>query len=278
MECKNCDGLISLSISYCPNCGAKIIRNRLTIKNLFGSFVAQFLNYDNKLLQTFITLFKRPEEVINGYINGVRKKYVNVISYFAIAITLSGLQIYVMQKFPMDMGNYLNPDPNLAKIQQEMNESIFKTVSEYQSLIMMLYMPFYALLARLIFLKNKTLNYTETMVLFMYAQAQISIVLAILTIIIVPIGVSMMFFGLAIVPIQILYFAYCLKRVYNLSFAQILLKTLIFLIILGIIFVIITAAASYFMYQSGMFDEMIEAQKQAREARKAAGMLSHFFL
>ena len=79
MECKNCKGLISLSISYCPNCGAKIIKNRLTVKNLFGSFVAQFLNYDNKFLQTFISLFTKPEKVIGSYINGTRKKYVNVL-------------------------------------------------------------------------------------------------------------------------------------------------------------------------------------------------------
>lgn len=278
MNCKNCKTELHLTTRYCNKCGGKVIRNRLTLKNLFTSFSEQFFNYDNKFLQTFITLFKKPEDVIGGYIGGIRKKYVNVISYFAIAITISGLQIYVMQKFPIDMGGYLNPDPNLAKIQQEMNESIFKTVSEYQSLIMMLYMPFYALLARLIFYKNKLLNYTETLVLFMYAQAQTSIVIGLITIIIIPIGVSMTFLGLAIIPIQILYFAFCLKRVYNLNMSQIILKTLIFLIILGILFVIITAIASYIMFQNGMFDEMIEAKKLEIEAKKASGMLGHFFL
>ena len=92
MNCKSCQSTLKSQDNYCNICGAKVIRNRLTFKNLFEHFSEQFLNYDNKFLLTFITLFKRPEDVIAGYISGTRKKYVNVISYFAIAITLSGLQ------------------------------------------------------------------------------------------------------------------------------------------------------------------------------------------
>ena len=89
MNCKNCNLLISDKDNFCNSCGAKVIRNRLTIKSLFEDFSEQFLNYDNKFLQTFLHLFTKPEVVIDGYINGTRKKYVNVISYFAIALTLA---------------------------------------------------------------------------------------------------------------------------------------------------------------------------------------------
>jgi len=270
MNCKNCQTKLFEKSGYCLRCGAKVIRNRLTLKNLFASFSEQFFNYDNKFLQTYITLFKKPEDVIGSYVNGTRKKYVNVISYFAIAITLSGLQVYVLQKFPMDFDAYLNPDPHLAKIQKELNDSIFKFTSDYQSLIMMIYIPFYALLARLIFLKNKLLNYTESLVLFMYGQAQMSITLAVFTIITVPIGISMTFFGMLIIPLQILYFAFCLKRVYKLTLAEIILKTLIFLMILGVLFLITTVIGGYIMYQQGMFDEMIETQKKIIDAKKNA--------
>lgn len=256
---------------YCNVCGAKVIKNRLTLKNLFESFSEQFLNWDNKFLQTFLALFKKPEDVIGSYIEGTRKKYVNVVSYFAIAITLSGLQIYIMQQYPMDYDAYLNPDPNIAKMQKEFNDSMFKFVSDYQSLIMMLYIPFYALLVKLFFIKNRTYNYTERLVIFMYAQAQISIAIGIFTIILIPLGTSMTVFGLLVVPIQIFYFAYCLKRVYNLTTAEIILKTLLFLIVLGIILVIIIILGSYLMYEFGMLDEVIESKKQAIEAKKASG-------
>jgi len=269
MTCKNCHNSLSYSSDYCNNCGAKVIRNRLTVKNLFASFSEQFLNYDNKFLQTFINLFRKPEDVIGSYINGTRKKYVNVISYFAIAITFSGLQIYVMQKFGVNYDTYINPDPNIAKFQEEFNNSLFKFISEYQAIIMMLYMPFYALLAKLIFFKNKTLNYTELLVLFMYGQAQISIVLAVLTIILIPLGFSMTFLGIIVLPLQIIYFAFCLKRVYNLTLPQIILKTIIFSVIAFILMIILIIIILFVMYKAGVLDELIEAQKQAIGAKKA---------
>ena len=86
MDCKNCSFLIQENDNFCPSCGGKVIHNRLTIKNLFEHFSEQFLNYDNKFLQTFIHLFTKPEVVIGGYINGTRKKYVNAISFFAISV------------------------------------------------------------------------------------------------------------------------------------------------------------------------------------------------
>lgn len=91
MQCQNCSTIITQNGNYCPNCGAKVIRNRITMRNLITDFSEEFLSFDNKFLKTFIDLFKKPEVVIGGYISGVRKKYVNAISYFAIALTITGL-------------------------------------------------------------------------------------------------------------------------------------------------------------------------------------------
>ncbi|WP_369598046.1 DUF3667 domain-containing protein [Mesonia mobilis] len=49
-----------------------------------------FLNYDNTFLKTYAHLFTQPHIVIGDYINGVRKKYLNVVSYITIALTLAG--------------------------------------------------------------------------------------------------------------------------------------------------------------------------------------------
>jgi len=46
-----------------------------------------------------VQLFKAPEDVIVGYINGVQKKYINPISFFGLALTLSGLSIFIIKKF-----------------------------------------------------------------------------------------------------------------------------------------------------------------------------------
>ena len=52
MNCKNCHTELHDHDDYCPNCGARVIRNRLTFKNLFEHISETFFNYDNKLLRT----------------------------------------------------------------------------------------------------------------------------------------------------------------------------------------------------------------------------------
>lgn len=91
MNCKNCNTSLTLESDFYNCCGAKVIRNRLTIKNLFEHLIETYLNYDNKFLQTFIGLIKCPENVIGSYVFGVRKKYINPLSFLAISLTLSGI-------------------------------------------------------------------------------------------------------------------------------------------------------------------------------------------
>ncbi|WP_175487073.1 DUF3667 domain-containing protein [Zunongwangia mangrovi] len=59
---------------------SKKIDSRLDLKLVFEEFSTIFFNIDNTFLKTFTTLFKAPEKVIDSYITGVRKRYLNVIS------------------------------------------------------------------------------------------------------------------------------------------------------------------------------------------------------
>jgi len=230
----------------------------LTIRNLFENFSEQFFNYDNKFLQTFIDLFKRPELVIGSYISGTRKKYVNVISYFAIAITLSGLQIYIINKFFPETIDFsiFSTEESAA-----LSKNAYQFSSEYQSLIMMFTAPIYALISRIIFLKNKKYNYSEHLVIFMYIMAQISIVSVFLQVFSGFLGISI---GSASIPLfvfQIIYSAYCLKKLYDLSFKGILLKTLLLFLILFIILILyIILFVIYVKVFHGGIQEFYESQ------------------
>ena len=265
MNCKNCNLLISDKDNFCNSCGAKVIHNRLTIKNLFEHFSEQFLNYDNKFLQTFIHLFTKPEVVIDNYINGTRKKYVNVISYFAIAITVSGLYLYIIYKFfpnAMELPDFMASNPG----QQEFQNKNMAFAQEYQTLLMMLYIPVYALMAKLVFIGLKRYNYTELLVIFMYTQSQASIVLALVVLICISLGINFMLISFISIPLMIFYTGFCLFRLYKLNYQEIILRSLIFLIVFAIAVVIYLILITSIMYFTGSMQEMIEAQKAAREA------------
>ncbi len=99
MNCKNCENQLQESANFCNDCGAKVISKRLTIKNLFIHFSEQFFNYDNTLLKTIKHLVISPELVIDGFIFGIRKRYINPVSFFAISITVAGLLVFLVRKF-----------------------------------------------------------------------------------------------------------------------------------------------------------------------------------
>ena len=265
MICKNCHTELSTKDDYCKSCGGKVIRSRLTFRNLFEHISETFFNYDNKLLRTFVQLFKQPEDVIDGYVNGTRKKYVNVISYFALAITISGFYLIIVKKyFPetMDFSQLAYPG------QEEFQKKNMSFIEEYQSILMMLYVPVYALMARITFFNIKKYNYTELLVVFMYIQAQISIASAIVVISLGLLGISSSIVGMLMIPLMIIYSAYVLKRLLEISATDIIVRTLLFFAVLGVTMVVITIITLVILYFTG---DLQETFGPAFEAGKKIG-------
>lgn len=97
MDCKNCGAPLEDNAGFCSYCGARVITERISFKFLFKEFVDKVLSVDNRLLKTFLHLFYKPEVVIDDYINGVRKKYFNPLSYLLISITLAGLYFFFLK-------------------------------------------------------------------------------------------------------------------------------------------------------------------------------------
>ena len=261
MECKNCHSILNEDLNYCPSCGGKIIRNRLTLKNLLQHFSESYLNYDNKFLKTFINLFKKPEDVIGSYIEGTRRKYADVISYFAIAITLSGLQMFILNKF---FPEAIDISYMATQGTEEIQRKNLQIIQEYQSFIMMLSIPVYALMSKIVFLKFKKYNYTEHLVIYMYIISQTSIVSALVLISLAPFGITLGELGIYSIPLQIIYSAYCLKCLFNLRLKTIVLRTLLFLAVLLVFYAIFILLAVLFLVLTGDMQELIEAQKNAR--------------
>ncbi|MCW5519291.1 DUF3667 domain-containing protein [Aureitalea sp. L0-47] len=263
MNCKNCNHQLSETDNYCLDCGAKVIRNRLTMRSLIAHFSEQFLSYDNKFLTTFIAMFTKPQDVIGSYIGGTRKKYVNVISYFAIAVTISGAFFFFVFKFfpdAMDTSQtfaVVEQTPEAIEKAREMNRNIF----EYQALIFFLSIPILAFMSRLVFLRNKKYNYVEHVVLNLYAYAHLSISVVILYMLTIWFQSVFQALLLIVIPLQIIYYAYVLKRLYSLSLVQIILKTLLFFAILIPMMIIVLVVLVAFLFAIGFYDDLIEAQK-----------------
>ena len=59
-------------------------------QNLLGEIIA----LNTGFIKTLIQLFKAPDKVIKGYINGLRKRYWSPIRFYLFSITIFGLYLY----------------------------------------------------------------------------------------------------------------------------------------------------------------------------------------
>ena len=228
MECKNCGTQQQTDFDYCPNCGAKVIRNRLTFKNLSHDITERYFDLDNTFLRTFKHLLTKPELVIDGYISGVRRKYLNPISYLGIALTLSGLLIFLMQKvFVIKM----NIDVFNQGLNPELYEKIMPVINDFSSLVFILFIPIFAFAGWLTF-NRQGYVFSEYLVVFLYALAQFSIVSF-------PIGLFVLIFApqdymilsYVMLPLMIAYSIYVIQRINKFSTGQFILRTCLFLIL-----------------------------------------------
>ncbi|HPF12124.1 MAG TPA: DUF3667 domain-containing protein [Flavobacteriaceae bacterium] len=260
MECKNCDHPLLEIDHYCRVCGAKVIRKRLTLKNLWVEFSEKFFNIENTLLKTYVALFTKPGEVIDGYNKGVRKKYLGVFNYFALAVTLSGIQLFILRKFfpeSLDISVFTA---------QNVPEGTFNVdwVYDYYSLIVLVNLPIYALMAYLVFYTLKRYNFTEHLVSMTYIITQYSITSAFIITPLCMLGNNFYIIGSLFNLLLLGYTAYCYKKTLKLSWEGILLRTLLFLGI-AIGFLILQSLIQLLvMWKSGSLQEMIDAEKTKR--------------
>ena len=265
--CKNCGTRLGETEDYCSACGAKVIRNRLTIRNLWGDFTEQFLNYDNKLLKTFVQLFRNPEDVIGSYINGTRKKYVNVVSYFALALTLSGIQIFVIRKFfpeALDIGAFLPENAaNTSTVDMDW-------VYDYQSIVALINLPVYAIMARLTFFGKKKFNYTEHLVIMTYIMGQFTIISFFAVTTGVILGGNFYILNNFAILFLALYTIYCYRRLYPLSIKQCFKHIGIFLLVVLVFLIGVTVIQAVVMYLNGDMDKMIQDAIEAQKQRQAS--------
>ncbi len=228
MDCGNCRSSLRSDFSYCPSCGAKIIRNRLTLKHVWQDVSFQLFNLDNTFLKTFRHMFSRPHVVIESYVSGIRKKYMNPVSYFAIAITLSGILFFVLRNV-----YHVNlTESSFSDVQTSQMDYVF----DYQGLLAYLLMPIYALMTWVVFLDQKKLNYTEHLIANAYLVGHLSFIQFL---------VCMPLFGLFDVPYDIFNWGFLvltvgyqfivLQKIYRTNIWSTLVRGLVYLFLFAVV-------------------------------------------
>ncbi|TYA92178.1 DUF3667 domain-containing protein [Seonamhaeicola marinus] len=181
MNCKNCGSSLRTDYSFCPDCGAKVIRKRITAKSLIYDVFERYFNLDNTFLKTLWHMIIKPQDVCGGYISGLRKKYLNPVSMLAISLTASGFVIFLMKKVAWDSIDF----SSISYAKTSANggtEKIMSATMEYSSLLYLLYIPIIAFGSYVVFNK-KRYNYPEHIVSAIYSLTSFSIITTIYSVV-----------------------------------------------------------------------------------------------
>lgn len=211
MTCLNCNSHLRLEYRFCPVCGARTAVRRITFKALIADFTDRLFNLDNSVVRTFTGLFVRPEAVIGGYLSGLRKRYLNPVSYLGIALTLSGLIIFLIQRFYKENIDFTG---GVESANPEFSAKWADIVFDFNALFFLMFLPMLALPAYLL-LNKVRYNLAEYTVAFIYVLAHFNIVsfpVSMITLLIDPnhyLAVSQ--------PMQGLMLVYCLFVLWRLN-------------------------------------------------------------
>lgn len=248
MNCRNCNNTLKETQKFCDECGAKVIKNRLKPKVLAQQVNEQFISIDNKFLRTFIDLFRKPEAVIVGYIQGTRKKYIDVLQYFAIALTIAGIQVFLMNTFfkeSLEFQNGFMEGFNYGSGGKEnpLKDFNFDIFTKYQSLLYIFTIPFSAFGTWFAYylIRERKYNFTEHLVINLYYYAQYIIITAVISIVFLIVGLDFLVISSLVSVLTLLYLFYVLKRVFNNLFWEAMARFLIVMLIYIISMLVIIA-------------------------------------
>jgi hypothetical protein len=269
MNCKNCKDPLEKNALFCDNCGAKVITSRITFKLLVSELFINVFGIDSKFFLTLKHLLTKPQDVLNDYLIGVRKRYVNPFAYLAVGAALSLIIFNFFSEEYKEIQGSINKDQisemkeiaekdlstvknisaeELKKLQKKQNSAKFTInflekyvnfILQNFNLIAFLFLPYYSLLSKWTY--RKPYNYGEHIVINAYLQGTtmyFSIIAFFLAMLIHP-----LFFSISIL-LYILYYLYAFAQLFKLSILKTigkLFKFLIVFLITSIIFLIALA-------------------------------------
>lgn len=257
MKCKNCNTNLEPDNSYCFNCGAKVVKERITIKYLYLVLMSS-LGWDNRFWATFRDLILRPGLVIDKYLKGTRKMYTDPFTFLAIALTVCVLSIsfYTDEMIEISMdyqfelpethSNSLTDSIDSENISQQdsiaysegiqnFSKKMVEFMIKFYYYISFLSLPFFTFIAFLVF--GKPNNYAEHLVINSYIIGLTSLLSILLFFAALIIGKSGIYNG-GQFAIVFVYYSYVYQNYRNYSFKQLTLKILRFVLILFVLVLI----------------------------------------
>lgn len=244
MNCKNCEQVFEGN--FCNNCGQESSVSRLDYKYLINEITASIFQLNRGFLFTVKELFIRPGHSIREFIGGKRIQHYKPIAFYLVTTAIYVLSAYLMNRntFMADLiSGFIN---GMADNDQSSGLDILNWISQNQTYISILFVPFFSLASYFAFIKYKY-NYIEHIVLNLFISGQQMLIYLILSfvffkenfLLIIPVLVGMLFNVWS-------YYQFFNKKKKFSKALLVLLTYFLFIVILIVLFLIIAGIVTIF--------------------------------
>ncbi|WP_405562478.1 DUF3667 domain-containing protein [Polaribacter sp. Asnod6-C07] len=264
MNCKNCQNPLKENAHFCENCGAKVVTDKITFKNLFLDFFINVFGFDSTFFLTMRTILITPEKILKEYLGGVRKRYMNPFAFLAVS---AGISLLVFNYFADDFiainksvntsqliqlekdtkidtskmidlsekeKSKLERRKKTAEMQLKLNDGIMQFMLRYLNLLTFVFLFILAILSKWTFWKPY--NYGEHLVINAYIYGFANYLTLILFFLAIAFYPSIYFYSTLL---YILFYIYAFGRFFKVSIWKNFLRTLKFLFGLAVVCLIL---------------------------------------
>lgn len=116
-HCLNCDQKLKEHEHFCPQCGQRVLPEKLTLKYFVQEFLSNYFSFDSKFFNTVKPLVFKPAFLSVEFIAGRRIRYINPIQLFVFSSFLFFLVNSIMVlKEDTDQGFVTMTDGEQGKV------------------------------------------------------------------------------------------------------------------------------------------------------------------
>lgn len=239
-NCLNCGS--NVERKYCPECGQENIEIHDNFFHMAGHFIADYLHYDSKFLQSLRILIAKPGYLTKKYLEGKRVMYIHPLRlFFFITIIMVLLANAYHKKYQLRIGNESSvkiSDDEQNKThskndelkEPEIVEKIsrgFDNISYYLKYISFFLLPVYAFAFKLLYIRRKN-YYVDHLVYTLHLQS--FVYLAFCIIVFFPLYLlpaAREWFDIVLIIVSFVYMIISLRFLYMQSWIKTIVKAVL---------------------------------------------------
>jgi hypothetical protein len=94
-SCLNCDAPLPVGQRFCGQCGQRVGRERLVMRDIAHDLLHAMFHVDHSIVSLLRALLTRPGVVAREYVRGRRKKYFGPFAFLMISVALASFVVVI---------------------------------------------------------------------------------------------------------------------------------------------------------------------------------------